>query len=353
MPDDMIEDPRLAEPRYARDRLRARLLALQHHAAELAAGGGEPDAVGVRDLEQLLADADAQLRPDDTAAQAIGFAIHCALQERRDALRSVEESAQAWRALYERGARVLGATDDAVIRAHSFAIRYTRLRGSPAALDDGVARYERQLQDRRNRLGLHDQRTHITRTNLAVALRDRGTREDFTRARRILAEEIHDRGVDFGPGDPITWSAQVIMAQTLILEAELTLGADERAAARRSLCEEALGILRPILRARQRRFGPSEVTLQATLVAAHAELLLGGTQEAARRIRYVRAVAERARIRLAPGWADYLLARALPPDDPQALASASAALAARLAYYPASARQVHEAKQLVASLASP
>ncbi|SNQ46354.1 conserved hypothetical protein [Frankia canadensis] len=348
MPSDAVIDPRHREARYVEERLRARLLALQHHAVERAAGRGDLDAGRIRDLEDLLADASAQLTASEEAPR-IAFRIRCALEERRDARRTVDESARAWLALHDHGVRAFGPTDDAVTRAHSFAIRYTRLRGGPAELDDGVSRYERQLQERRSRFGLHDQRTHITRTNLAVALRDRGSPDDFARARRILTEEIHDRTADFGPDDPVTWSALVIMAQTMLCQAE---SPPTGAVVRQALCEKALDILQPILRARQRRFGPSEVTLQATLVAAHAELLLSRVEPAAVRIRYVQAVADRTRIRLTPGWADCLLARALPPNDPRALASARAALAARRDYYPPHARQVRDAEQLVVRLAS-
>ncbi|WP_007515277.1 hypothetical protein [Pseudofrankia saprophytica] len=331
------------------------------------------------------------------------------VEELRSRTRSVAESARVWAELHARAEATLDRHDTTLMSIKALYARYARLSGGPADLDAAAQNYEVEWRRRLAILGAKADRTSTAHANLAIALRDRGGRDDLRRACEIAREEVQVRHAVWGADHSFTWIAQVILAQTLLTVAERAdptepdpddsitgdsspgdsgtvdsptppgpgpgpvdadswksghdryppvLG-DDLARPRDELIAEGRAVAAAVLAARRERFGAtSDATLRTQLVYAHALLLAGEPSQAASEIRYVLATNRRVGANLDPGWPELLLARALlaavlseEGDDldgtlrDDALRQARAAVEARRGRYPAGAHRVAEAER--------
>ncbi|MDT3438252.1 hypothetical protein [Pseudofrankia sp. BMG5.37] len=330
------------------------------------------------------------------ATSTLALLVEYHAEELYSRTRSVAESARVWAQLHARAELALDRHDTTLMGIKALHARYARLSGGPADLDTAAQTYEVEWRRRLAILGAKADRTSTAHANLAIALRDRGGRDDLRRACQIAREEVTVRHAVWGADHSFTWIAQLILAQTLLKVAERAdppghdagppalgpadgsaaipgpgsepvdpdawrsehdryppVSEDDLARPRDELIEEGRVVAAAVLTARQERFGAtSDATLRTQLVHAHALLLAGEPSRAAAEIRYVLATNRRVGANLDPGWPELLLARALLAavlseegdslDD--ALRQARAAVEARRARYPAGAQRVAEAE---------
>jgi hypothetical protein len=317
----------------------------------LAVAGADP-----KPAERLYREAVTAFGPTSELA----FQVEYHLEELHSQRRSVADSYRVWEALHVRAEAALGPHDTTLMSIKALRARYARLVGGGDAADVAVHSYDEEWRRRTAMLGPDAHRTRIAHANLAIALRDRARPGDLPQACRILRAETAHRRAHYGVVHPFTWTAQTVLAQTLVRVAEETGDAAALAEARELAAE--------VLAARRGRFGPTDpATLRAQLVHAHALVLSGEPTAAGSEIRYVLAACRRVGALLDPGWPEMLLARAelaaeqsgsgwrpgadRPADDGERLSEvlrlARRAVRARRSHYPPDAGPVAEAERLV------
>ncbi len=305
----------------------------------------------VRHQAELTGDPDGLQRLLDLAAGSswprpqVTLLIECAVQEIRSRGRQAADSVSIWRDLRGRAERSLPAGDSTALRIRSQLMQHVRRCGREQDLSEAIRLAGAELTRSEALFGADDHRTATARTQLAVALSDRGQPADLRRAQRMLHQEACDRDRRFGARHPFTWTVLQDLAQTLVRLAES--GIDQASHATR-----AESLARTVALARSERFGLGDLqALKADLVHAHALILLGRHASASDQIRYVMAVARRASSPLDPGLAERLLATAQAAEaDPAALRTAQCALRISAACFPADSRPVRLALDLVDQL---
>jgi hypothetical protein len=279
-------------PTPAQARVRAHVLGLMQQR-----GSGERLDVGL--LRGVLAAARQALGEDDPVTLEAEFRV----LEAEAPLGRTADAAAAFESFYGRCFPLLGASDVLTRSAASQRAQWVRKSGD---VDRGIRLYEQELRLREKTFGAGAYRTCVSRSNLAVALRERGTPADVRRSGELLDEDVPLRVAGFGTDHAFTWAARMNQVYLWLHQAERV-----DMSARTALAEAARDVAQEIAGRRAARLGPRNVsTLRSHRAHARALLLLHEHERAVWLLWKV-LTAEHATRRVEAGRTEFYLAAAL------------------------------------------
>jgi hypothetical protein len=269
------------------------------------ASGERPQAESLAAAERLLERATEELGPHDAATLRIQLVI----EEARAHTRPSRESVAAFQQLAVLCQAHLLASDAVALSTRSNLAQHLRKAGD---IDLGIKKYREELDLRKEMFGEHAHRTCVSRQNLAVALRQKGTAAALSEARELTRSEIATRDRIWGPDHSFTWVAIINLANQLLDVAEGRWGKKPQS---RDAAREALTLASDVYERRQKRFGPKHPsTLRAGRSKARAFTALG-EHERASWILWRTLAVERSVGSDEPGETELFLAMALSAQD--------------------------------------
>jgi hypothetical protein len=285
--------PPAATPSPAQARLKAASIVLKRSAVEKG-------DLAISALEELARRTAKELGQDDP----VTLEIRLRLEESVALTRPAQDSIEAFRHLQARCESSLGDAHPVAVSARSDHALYLRKAGK---VDEGIELYRDELVKQVESFGEKAYPTCLSRLNLAVALRDRGTNSDSAEAEMLIDQEVRIRKEEFGEEHAFTWVAYNSKANLLLDLAERSTDPETVMA----LARKAYELADMVARRRRARLGsrhPS--TLRAWRAEARALIQLGESERAAWLLWRIHSV-ESATFQADPGQTEYLLAQAL------------------------------------------
>lgn len=255
---------------------------------------------GTRLLDGLLIEAQRRLGSNDP----VTLSIELRSTEAQGRTRGGNEMAKAFDDLTRRCALALGRMHPTTMGARANSAQWQRKTG---AVDRGIATYRQEVMLREKEPGVDTYRMSMARTNLGVALLDRGEPENLVEATKIAQEELEMRTQRYGADDEFTWVALALQVNTLLELAER----EPDPVRARTYAAQAEPPAHRLSNMRERRLGRRDTaTLRSIRARARALIVLNRSEEAVWLLLRVQA-AEKVNQEIDPGRTDYYLAVAL------------------------------------------
>ncbi len=305
------------------------------------------------DLAALLAEAHRQLGSDSS----VTLLTEAAIERCQSYQRPLVDSVTAWDRLRRRAQACLDEHDRTLMMIRSHHLRFLRLCGRPANLDDVVSLRRAELTARAAQLGDDDNYVGIARADLAVALIDRARTfrrcaipsanpdADLTEAESLIEEEIARRARLFPPTNSMLQGAKLIMSELLLALAE-----QDR---KRGLgfAQKSMTMSRDLVTYFWEQNGTSSPEVLRSMEAQAQSLsLLDRHDEAARTARQAQRISRYVTRNVDQGLAAFVLAvTVLPIDRRAAKAAALDALVARENLFPEDSCRLTEVRRFLAA----
>jgi hypothetical protein len=305
------------------------------------------------ELTALLAEAQRVRGPDSS----ITLLIEAAIEQSQSHQRSLVDSVAAWDRLRQRAHACLAEDDRTLMMIRSHHLRFLRLCGRPADLNDVVSLRRDELTVRAAQLADDDNFVGIARADLAVALIDRARTfrrcaipaadpdADLTEAENLIDEEIARRARLYSPASSVLQGARLIMSELLIALAERER---ERGF---GFAQKSMTLNRDFVGYFWEQNGISSPEVLRSLAAQAQSLsLLNRHDEAARTARQAQRISRYITRNVDQGWAAFVLAvTVLPIDREAAKAAALDALVARENLFPEDSCRLIEVRRFLAA----
>jgi hypothetical protein len=305
------------------------------------------------DLDDLLGEAQRQLGPDSS----ITLLTEAAIEQSKSYQRPLLDSVAAWDRLRWRARACLGEDDRTLMMIRSHHLRFLRLCGRPANLDDVVSLRRDELAVRAARLGDDDNYVGIARADLAVALIDRARTfgrcaipaadpdADLAEAQALIDGEVARRARLFPPSNSMLQGGKLIMSELLLALAER----DRRRGL--TFAQQSMTMSRDLVSYFWEQNGNSSPEILRSLEARAQSLgLLGRHDEAARTARQAQRISRYVTRNVDQGLAAFVLAVTVLPIDPGASrAAALDALVARENLFPDDSCRLTEVRRFLAA----